>query len=65
MNYKFLAKKEVESIFEDTKYSVGEVMRILTSERFTGIQIKDKSVLNKTDEEWHEAFEKAYKYEQE
>ena len=66
MDYKFLANKEIEKFFEETEFSVGEVLLSILQQRFTGVKIQNKSkMLEMTDQEWYEAIEKAFQYESE
>lgn len=66
MDYRFLASRGIEKFFEDSELSVGEVIRAITQEKFTGIKIENKSRLTEmTDKEWYEAIEKAYENETE
>lgn len=66
MDYKFLAKTEIEKLFEDSELSVGEIIRTITQEKFTGIRIENKSRITEiSDKEWYEIIEKAFEYEQE
>jgi hypothetical protein len=59
MNYNFLAKKAMEKLFEETDLSIGEVIRELTQEKYTGLKSENRSVLtNKTDKEWCAVIEK-------
>jgi len=59
MDYNFLAKKAMEKLFEETDLSIGEVIRELTQEKFTGLKSENRSVLtNKTDKEWYTVIEK-------
>ena len=66
MDYKFLASRSIEKFFEETELTVGEVLRAITQEKFTGIKIENKSKLTEiSDEEWYKIIEKAFEYEQE
>lgn len=64
MDYKFLANKEIEKFFEETEFSVGEILLSILQQRFTGVKIENKSkILDTSDQEWYEAIEKAFQYE--
>ncbi len=66
MDYKYLANKGVEKFFEETDLSVGEILRTIMQEKFTGINIENKSRLTDiSDKEWYEIIEKTFEYEQE
>lgn len=66
MNYKFLAKEELIKFFEETDLSVGEIIRTITQEKFTGVNIPNRSQLTDvSDQKWYETFEKAFDYERE
>ena len=66
MDYRFLANRGLEKFFEESKLSVGEIMRTITQEKFTGIKIENKSRLTEiSDQEWYEIIEKTFEYEQE
>jgi hypothetical protein len=66
MNHRFLAKKGIEKFFNQSELSVGEILRAITQEKFTGLKCENRGVLlNKSDQEWYEVIEKAFDYEQE
>lgn len=66
MNYKFLAKEEITKFFEESELSVGEIVRALTQEKFTGVKIENRNRLSEiSDKEWYEIIEKVFEYEQE
>tara|TARA_R110002012_G_scaffold119169_1_gene268158 strand:- start:612 stop:773 length:162 start_codon:yes stop_codon:yes gene_type:complete len=53
-------------MFEDSDLSVGEIIRTITQEKFTGLKSSNKGVLtNMSDQEWYESIQKANEYEQE
>lgn len=65
MDYRFLANRGIERFFEESQMSVGEIIRTITQEKFTGIKIENKSRLTEiTDTEWYEIIEKVFEYEQ-
>lgn len=58
MDYKFLAKKALDELFEDTEMSVGEIIRTITSEKVTGLRTENRSVLTEiSDESWYNKIE--------
>lgn len=66
MNYKYLVSREITKMFEDSDLSVGEIIRTITQEKFTGLKSSNKGVLtNMSDQEWYESIQKANEYEQE
>jgi len=66
MDYRFLASKELEKFFEDTEMSVGEIIRTITQEKFTGLKSENRSVLTElSDKDWYEIIEKSFEYERE
>lgn len=66
MNYRFLAKKQIEKLFDNTNYSVGDIIRAITREEVSGLKSDNRSVLSeKTDQEWYEIIEKVYENERE
>ena len=66
MDYKFLAKKEIEKFFEETDLSVGEIIRTIIQEKFTGLKSENRGVLTEiSDQEWYEKLEEAFEYERE
>ena len=66
MDYKFLVNKELEKFFEEDNLSIGDIFRIITSEKRTGIKIKNKSRFQEiSDKEWYEILENALEYERE
>lgn len=65
MNYKFLAKEEIVKFFEQSELSVGEILRTITQEKFTGVKIENRGRLSDiSDKEWYEIIEKSFEYEQ-
>jgi|TARA_R110000868_G_scaffold74337_2_gene214921 hypothetical protein len=59
MDYNFLAKKAIEKLFEDTDLSVGEIIRELTKEKFTGLKAENRGVLTSiSDKQWYGIIEK-------
>lgn len=66
MNYKFLAKKELEKFLNDDSMSIGDTLRAITSKKFTGLDIKNPSRFQEMeDKDWYKAIEKSYENEQE
>lgn len=66
MDYKFLASKGIEKFFEESELTVGEIIRTITQEKFTGLKVENRSVLTSiSDKEWYEIIEKSFEYEQE
>ena len=64
MNYKFLAKEGIVKFFEDSDFSVGEILRTIIQEKFTGVKIENRGrLLEISDKEWYEAIEAAFNYE--
>ena len=60
MNYKFLAGRAIQEALEETELSIGQIMRILTQEKFTGLKIENRSRFEEiTDKEWYELIENA------
>lgn len=65
MNYKLLFQADMEKLF-DTDMSVGEIIRALTLEKFTGLKCENRNVLTEmTDQQWSRVAEKAYENETE
>ena len=61
MDYKFLVNKELEKFFDETDFSVGEILRTILSRPLTGIEITNKSRFQEiTDQEWYEIIEKTF-----
>lgn len=59
MDYKFLANKEIERFFEETDFSVGEVLLSILSKSNTGIEITNRSRFTEiSDQEWYSIIEK-------
>ena len=66
MNHKFLVKRSLVKLFEESEMSVGEIMRTITQEKFTGIKIENKRRLTElSDQDWYEVVEKACENENE
>lgn len=66
MNYKFLAEEEIKNFFKSSDLSVGEILRTITQEKFTGLKIENRSKFTEiSDKEWYEIIEKAFEFEQE
>ena len=66
MDYKYLTSKKLEKFFDETNLSVGDILRTITQEKFSGLKIENRNVFTETpDEEWYSIIEKAYEYEQE
>lgn len=66
MNYRFLAKKALDKFFDDTELSVGEIMRLITQEKYTGLKAENRGVLMEmSDEKWYENIEKTLENETE
>lgn len=66
MNYKFLTKESLIKFFEESELSVGEIMRSITQEKFTGIRVDNRTRFTEIPEkQWYEIIEKAFEYEQE
>lgn len=66
MNFQYLTINELRRFFEETDLSFGQILRTITSERFTGIKIENRSRFEEiSDEEWLEIMEKALDYEKE
>ena len=59
MDYKFLAKKALEKLFEETDLSVGEIIRTLVQEKVSGLKATNRGALTSiTDKEWYSKIEK-------
>lgn len=66
MDYKFLVSKEVEKFFDETNFSVGEILLSILQEKFTGIKIENKQrFLEMSDQDWYSVLEKVYAYHKE
>lgn len=66
MDYRFLASREIEKLFEETDLTVGEIIRSITQEKFTGLKSENRGVLSEmTDQEWYESIQKSAEYERE
>lgn len=66
MDHRFLAKKGIEKFFEQSELSVGEILRAITQEKFSGLKCENRRVLTeKTDKEWYRIFETAFEFEKE
>ncbi len=66
MDYKYLTSKKVEKFFDETDLSVGEILRTITQEKFSGLKIENRNIFTeKSDEEWYSIIERAYEYERE
>ena len=66
MYYKFLADRALQKFFEESELSVGQIMRAITQEKFTGIKIENRSRFEEiTDKEWYELIEKSQDNENE
>ena len=66
MNLKYLIIKEFTRFMNETDLTVGEILRAITSEKFTGIEITNRGRFSEiSDEEWYKIIENAYEYEQE
>lgn len=66
MDYRFLAKRGIEKFFKETELSVGEIMRTLIQEKFTGLKCENRRILTEiSDQKWYEIIEKTFEYEQE
>ena len=64
MDYKFLADRALQRLFEETELNVGQIIRAITQEKFTGIKIENKSRLTEiTDKEWYEIIENTFENE--
>ena len=62
MDYRFVVKKEIESYFDNTDYSVGEILRNIISEKLTGIVVINKSRFTEiSDEQWYKIIEDSFK----
>jgi hypothetical protein len=60
MDYKFLASRAIQKALEETELSVGQLMRVITQEKFTGVKIENRSRFEEiTDKEWYELIESA------
>ncbi len=65
MNYKYLANKELDKFFEETDFSVGDIIRAITLEKISGLKVTNRGIITeKSDKEWYEIIEKAYENEQ-
>lgn len=59
MDYKFLAKIEIEKFFENTEFSVGEILLSILSHESVGVSINNRGkLLETTDQEWYAIIEK-------
>lgn len=66
MDYKFLSLKAIEKTFKESDMTVGEIIRTITQEKFSGIKIENRSVITETtDKEWCSIIEKAFDNERE
>lgn len=62
MDYRFVVKKEIESYFDNTDYSVGEILRNIISEKLTGIVVINKGRFTEiSDEQWYKIIEDSFK----
>lgn len=66
MNYKFLFQEELENAFIDTELSVGDVIRAITANKYTGVEISNPSRLQEiSDKLWYQIIKTAIAYEKE
>lgn len=60
MDYKFLANKELEKLFGETDFSVGEIFLSIINR--TGVEIQNRSQFREiTDQEWYVIIEETLK----
>lgn len=60
MDYKFLVNKELEKFFEETDFSVGEILLSIINR--TGVELNNRSEFRKiTDQEWYVIIEETLK----
>lgn len=66
MNYKFLFQEELENAFIDTDLSIGDVMRAITANKYTDVEITNPSKLQEiSDKLWYQIIKTAIEYEKE
>lgn len=66
MDSRYLTSKIIEKFFDETELSVGEILRTITQEKFSGLKIENRGVFTETsDEQWCQIIEKSYEYERE
>lgn len=66
MEYRYLTSKKIEKFFDETDLSVGEILRTITQEKFSGLKIENRNIFTeKSDVEWYSIIERAYEYERE
>ncbi len=64
MDNRYLVKRKIDKVFDETTLSVGEIIRIITQEKYTGLVSNNRSKLTeKTDEQWYNIIEEAFENE--